>query len=167
MNSTNDKLKVGFFGYWYDLWDNEIEEDFNLESAKSRFTKTEDGVTGTSADVKFIANETNMTFMRKYGGNIGNNCFRYGLRHLFDNDVIYIDNGNRNISVKMVCQNLNQTILMSLLYQAANWVGGQWNGTHVEEVINYFNKSFWYWLGAQSFEGTLVEELLKVQLNLF
>ena len=64
MDSFNNKLKVGFFGYWYDLWDNEIEEDFNLERAKSRFTKTEDGVS-TSADVEFIANETEQDiFMR-------------------------------------------------------------------------------------------------------
>ena len=162
MNSTNDKLKVGFFGYWYDLWDNEIEEDFNLESAKSRFTKTKDGVTA-SADVKFIANETEHDiFMRKYGGNIGNNCFRYGLRHLFDNDVIYIDNGNRNISGGNGLSKFKPDDIDVLVIPAANWVGGQWNGTHVEEVINYFNKPVLVvGLGAQSFDGTLVEEPVK------
>ena len=49
-----------------------------------------------------------------------------------------------------------------LVIPVINWVGGQWNGTHVEEVINYFNKPVLVvGLGAQSFEGTLVEEPVK------
>ena len=92
----------------------------------------------------------NESWHKSYGGNIGNNLFRFSTINMFK-DNIAISSSNYKII---------ETKINALIIPAANWIDGQWNNKHIVNIINYFNVPVvLIGLGAQTINGIVKFDL--------